>query len=137
MAFVKFYQFVEDLSKGVHNLSSDSTCTIMVALTNSAPSQSNTVLADLTEVNYTYCSSRIVTGVTAEQTLGVVTYTASNLTLTASGGTIGPFRYVSLFNADAIGSALISYADYGSSITINDGGTFLINFGVTGFGTLS
>lgn len=43
--FTKFDQFVEDLAKGVHNLS---TGQIKVALTNTAPVAANAVYADLT-----------------------------------------------------------------------------------------
>lgn len=118
----KFYQFVEDLAKGVHNFTSDSTCTVTVALTNSAPSQSNAVLADITQISYTNCSSRVVTGITCEQTTGTVSFTANDLTLTASGGSVGPFRYVVFYNDDPTSPAdpLICWYDYGSSITLND-----------------
>ncbi len=133
--YTKFYQFVEDLSKGVHNFTSDATCTVTVFLTNSAPSQSNSVLADITEISYTNCSSRVITGVTCEQTTGIVTYTANDLTLTGTGGSFGPFRYVGFYNDDATGGILISWWDYCSSISVNDGETFLINV-TTGFATL-
>jgi hypothetical protein len=139
--FTKFQQFVEDLSKGVHNFTSDSTCTVTVALcaAANAPVATNSVLANLTQISYTNCSSRVVTGVTAEHTTGTVTYTATDLVLTASGGTVGPFRYVVLYNDDPTSPAdpLISFADYGSEITLADGETFTIDFGASGFGTLS
>lgn len=139
--FTKFQQFVEDLSKSVHNFTSDSTCTVTVALcaAANAPVATNSVLADLTQINYTNCSSRVVTGVTAEQTTGTVTYTANDLVLTASGGSVGPFRYVALFNDDTTSpaDALISFADYGSEITLSAGQTFTLDFGASGFGTLS
>ncbi|MBK7515448.1 MAG: hypothetical protein IPI51_07510 [Betaproteobacteria bacterium] len=44
-SFQKFNQFVEDLAKGVHNLS---TGQLKVALTNTAPVAANSVYADLT-----------------------------------------------------------------------------------------
>jgi hypothetical protein len=137
-AFNKFNQFVEDLAKGVHNFTSDSTCTVTVALTNSAPVATNSVLADITEISYTNVSTRVVTGVTAEQTTGTVTFTAADLTLTATGS-VGPFRYVVLYNDDPTSPAnpLIGWYDYGSSITLNSGETFTVDFGASGFATLA
>jgi len=137
-AFNKFNQFVEDLAKGVHNFTSDSTCTVTVALTNSAPVATNSVLADITEISYTNVSTRVVTGVTAEQTTGTVTFTAADLTLTATGS-VGPFRYVVLYNDDPTSPAnpLIGWYDYLSSITLNSGETFTVDFGASGFATLA
>ena len=45
-SFNKFQQFVEDLAKGVHNFTSDSTCTVTVALTTNAnaPAEVNTLM---------------------------------------------------------------------------------------------
>jgi len=139
--FVKFQQFVEDLSKGVHNFTSDSTCTVTVALcaAANAPVATNSVLANLTQISYTNLSARVVTGVTAEHTTGTVIFTATDLVLTASGGAVAAFRYVVLYNDDPTSPAdpLISFADYGSDLTLADGETFTIDFGANGFGTLA
>lgn len=134
----KFYQFVENLAKGVHNFTSDSTCTVTVFLTNTEPLQSNSVLADITQISYTNCSSRVVTGVTAEQTAGTVSFTANDLVLTASGGSVGPFRYVGFYDDDPTSPAdpLISWWDYGSSITLDNGENLLIDV-TTSFASLS
>ena len=130
-AYNKFQQFVEDLCKGVHNFTSDSTCSVTVALTAAAnaPVATNSVLADLTQVSYTNLSSRIVTGITAEQTTGTVTITATDLVLTASG-TVATFRYVALYNDDPTSPAdpLICWYDYGSDVTLLNGETFTIDF---------
>lgn len=137
--FNKFNQFVEDLAKGVHNFTSDSTCTVTVALTNAsnAPVAGNSVLANLTEISYTNLSSRVITGVTAEQTSGTVTFTANDLVLTASG-TVATFRYVVLYNDDPTSPAdpLIGWYDYGSDVTLQNGETFTIDF-TGGFATLA
>lgn len=124
-SFVKFYSFVEALAEKVHNLGSD---TIKVALTNSAPSQSDTQLSAITEVAYTYCSARTVTVTSSSQTTGTYKLVLQDLTLTASGGAVGPFRYVVLYNDTATNDELIGYFDYGSSITLSDTETLTINF---------
>lgn len=138
-SFNKFHQFVEDLAKGVHNFTSDSTCTVTVALTSAAnaPVATNSTLANLTQISYTNLSSRVITGVTCEQTTGTVSFTANDLVLTASG-TVATFRYVVLYNDDPTSPAdpLIGWYDYGSDVTLNNGETFTIDF-TTGFATLS
>lgn len=128
-AFNKFRQFVEDLLKGVHNFSSDSTCTLKVALTSVAPVNTNEVLANLTEISYTNFSTRIITGVTAEQAAGIATLTADDLVLTAAG-TTPSFRYVVLYNDDPTSPAdpLIGWYDYGSDIVLQANETLTIDF---------
>lgn len=127
-AFNKFHAFVENLAEKVHNLGSD---TIKVALTNSAPSTSNTVLSDITEISYTYCSSRTVSVSSSSQTSGTYSLVTSDLTLTASGGSVGPFRYVVIYNDTPTSPAdpLIGWYDYGSSITLADTENLLLDFG--------
>lgn len=136
----KFQQFVEDLLKGVHNFTSDSTCTVTVALTNAAnaPVATYQVLASLTQISYTNLSSRVITGVTCEQTGGTSTITATDLVLTASGGAVAAFRYVCLYNDDPTSPAdpLIGWYDIGSEVTLQDGETLTLDF-TTGFATLA
>lgn len=126
--FNKFNAFVENLAEKVHNLGSD---TIKVALTNSAPSSSNSTLSDITEIAYTYCSARTVTISSSSQTGGTYSMVATDLTLTASGGPVGPFRYIVLYNDTPTSPAdpLIGYYDYSSSITLADTEALLIDFG--------
>lgn len=124
-AFVKFQPFVEKLAEKAHNLGSD---TLKVALTNSAPSAANGVLADITEISYTYCSARAPTISSSAQTSGTYKLVLADLTLTASGGTVGPFRYVVIYNDTATNDELIGYYDYGSSITLADGESILLDF---------
>lgn len=133
----KFQQFTENLGKDVHDFTSDATCTLTVALMNSAPdAATDAVLADITEISYTNLSSRVVTGVTSEHTAGVTTVTANDLTLTASGGAVAAFRYIVFYDDDPAGDPLIGYYDNGSSITLLNGETFLLNFS-TGLFTIT
>lgn len=127
--FVKFNAFVEHVAEGVHNLGSNQ---LTIALTNTAPTAStNTVLADLTEITYTNLSSRNVTTSSSSQTGGTYSLVCSDLVLTASGGSVGPFRYVVLYNNTPTSPAdpLIAYWDYGSAVTLADTETFTIDFG--------
>ena len=86
----KFNSFVEALAEKVHNLGSD---TLKVALTNSAPVATNTVLANITEVSYTNLSSRTLSVSSSSQTSGTYKLVIADLVLTATGA-VGPFRYV-------------------------------------------
>ena len=129
----KFNQFVEDLAKGVHNLS---TGQLKVALTNTAPVAANSVYADLTSplatTNLSGATPFNVTTTSAEQTSGTLSLVLVDLTLTATGS-VGPFRYVALYNDTPTSPAdpLILFYDYGSSITLANTETFLIDFAST------
>ena len=132
-AFNKFNQFVADAHNKVHNLGAD---TLKVMLTNSAPIASNTVKANLTEISagngYT-AGGATVTVTASTQTSGTYKLVANDVTITAAGGTIGPFRYAVLYNDTPTSPAdpLISWYDYGSSITLLDTEPLLIDFDAT------
>jgi hypothetical protein len=125
--FTKFYSLTENIAEKVHNLGSD-TLTVALCAAANAPVVTNTVLANLTQVAYTYCSTRAVTITSSAQTTGNYKLVLADLTLTATGGAIGPFRYVVLYNDTATNDELIGFADYGSDVTIASGETFLIDF---------
>jgi hypothetical protein len=127
-AFVKFHSFVEALAEKQHNLGSD---VLEVALTNSAPAQSNTQLSDISQITYTNCSARTVTITSSAQTTGAYSLVGNDLVLTATGGTVGPFSHVVLFNQTSTGDLLIGSWAYGSSVTLQDGETFTIDFGAS------
>lgn len=124
-SFTKFNPFVEKLAEKTFNLQSD---TLTVALTNSSPSSANSILTDITEIAYTHCSARALTVSSSSQTSGVYKLVIADLTLTASGGTVGPFRYVVIYDDTAASDDLICYFDYGSSITLADAETLLLDF---------
>lgn len=125
--FNKFNAFVEHLAEGVHNLQSNQ---LVLALTNTAPVATNSVLADLTQIAYTNLSSRNLTVASSAQTSGTYKLTVNDITLTASGGSVGPFRYVVIYNDTPTSPAdpLIGYYDYGSSLTLAAGETITVDF---------
>lgn len=123
-AFYKFQPFVEAAMEGIHNLGSNQ---LKVALTDTAPSSANSVLTDISEISYTNCSTRNVATTASSQTSGTYKLVCTDLVLTASG-TVGPFRYVVLYNDTAASKNLIAWYDYASSLTMANGDTFTINF---------
>jgi hypothetical protein len=50
---------------------------------------------------------------------------------TASGGAIGPFRYLVWYNDTATNDELIGYYDYGSALTLNDGDDLTVSVAVS------
>lgn len=140
--FTFFQDFKEQIGKGVHNLASN---TIKVALTNSAPSAANTALADITQIStgggYTAGAGGgySLSGVGYTESSGTATFTHTDLVITASGASVGPFRYVVYYNdtSSSPADALIGYADYGSSITLADTETLTIDVGASGVFTVA
>lgn len=127
-AFVKFNAFVEALAEKIHNLGSDQ---IKVALTNTLPAPTAATLTDISEISYTNCSSRNITTSSSSQTAGLYKLVLADLTLTAAGGSIAPFRYIVLYNDTAAGKDLIGYYDYGSTLTLADTESLVIDFDAT------
>jgi hypothetical protein len=124
-AFNKFDCFVEDLAEKKHNLGSDA---LTLAMTNVAPVATDAVLADLTEIAYTYCSARVPTISSSAQTSGAYKLVLADLTLTATGGAVGPFRYLVLYNNTAANDELIGWYDFGASTTLASTDTFICDF---------
>jgi hypothetical protein len=56
-----------------------------------------------------------------------------DLILTATGGAVGPFRYVAVYNDTATNDELVAWFDYGSAITLADGETLTVDFGANLF----
>ena len=126
----KFNAFVENLAEGVHNLQSH---TIKAMLTNTAPTAANALKSDITEISagngYT-AGGATITVTSSAQTSGTYKLVLADATITAAGGSIGPFRYAVLYNDTPTSplKPLIGYLDYGSSITLLDGEPLTLDF---------
>ena len=125
----KFQQFVEDLGKGVHDLN---THTLKVYLTNATPAAAlDAVKVDLAEItNENGYTAPVDIQNTYTGTAGTGTLAGVDVTVTASGGTVGPFRYAVVYNDDPTSPAdpLVCWWDYGSSITLQAGESFKVDF---------
>ncbi len=130
-SFNKFNSFAEAVYEKVHNLGSD---TIKVALTNSAPVNTNTQLSNITQIangnGYTTGGTTATTSSSA-QSSGTYKLVLADVVFTATGS-MGPFRYAVLYNDTATNKELIGWYDYGSAITLaNVGETFTVDFDPT------
>jgi hypothetical protein len=121
---------VADLANGVHNLGSDD---LKVALTNTQPSPLNRVLSSIHEVRYRHCSARDITVISSTQTAGLYKLVCKDLALQASHGSVGPYRYIVIYNATPSNHPLIAWFDYGASVFLNESESWPLTFnGPTG-----
>jgi hypothetical protein len=137
-SWYKFNDFTEQLVRGVHDWDAH---TFKVALTADVPTASQTVFNPTTNHRPPTNTNGYTAGGTAIGTIGIsesngtTTVTGTQVVFTASGGSIGPFQYAVVYN-DTAGDALISYFDYGNSITLTDQETFTIKFNNASPGTM-
>lgn len=132
-AFNKFQVFVEHQAEKVHNLGAD---LLKVYLSNEAPLATDTVkldIADITAGNGYTAGGTAATITSSAHTTGTYKLVLADVVFTASGGSIGPFRYSILYNDTPTSPAdpLIGWWDYGSSITLLDGEPFTVDFDAT------
>jgi hypothetical protein len=128
--FNKFNDFAEQIGKAIHDFS---THTIKVMLTNTAPTSTNAVKADLTEISAGngYTAGGTAASATWSETSGTAKLVLADTTFTASGGSIGPFRYAVIYNDTSASDNLIGYYDYGSSISLASGESLTVDFDAT------
>jgi hypothetical protein len=91
----------------------------------------NSVLADITQIsagNGYAAGGTQATQVSSAQTAGTYKLVLNDVTFTASPGSIGPFRYVVLYNDSAANDELIGYYDYGTNLTVTSGNSFTVDF---------
>ena len=127
--FTLFYPFGDNVHGKLIDLEND---TFKFVLSNSVPTRSWSQLSSLTPISdgngYT-TGSHVITVASLSQTLGVTKWiTSGNATITASGGEIGPFRSITVYDYTSTNNLLVGYMDYGSSISIPDTKTLTILF---------
>jgi hypothetical protein len=130
-SFNKFNDFVEQLGLAVHNLNTD---LVKIALSNSAPLVTNTIFANITEISagngYT-AGGEDTQNTWSENPAGTGEMVTVDVVWTASGGSIGPFQYVVMYNDTPVSPVdpLIGWWDHGSGVTLADTETFTVDFG--------
>lgn len=135
-SFNKFNQFVADLASGVHQLQTGTSHVLKVALTNTAPTSANAVLADITQVanGNGYTTGGISVGtITGAQTGGTFKLTGGTDPVWTASGAGFTARYAVIYNDTPTSPAdpLIGWWDYGSSVTLAAGETFTVDLDQT------
>ena len=113
---IKYNLFKNDLDNKLINLASD---TFKLVLGNTLPLVTWHHIASVTGQvangnGYTTGGIALVTSLATSA--GLDTLTANPLTVTASGGSIGPFRYYMVIDSTA--DSLMAYWDIGAAITL-------------------
>lgn len=129
-AFNRFNVFSENVAEQVHKLDTD---LLKVYLSNTAPDAAlDAVKADLAEI--TAGNGYPAGGVDVQNNVSrvglVVSVTAVDVVITASGGSVGPFQYAVLYNDTPTTPAdpLIGWWDNGSPITLLDSESLTVDF---------
>jgi len=126
--FNKFSSFVEAVAEGKHNLGSDQ---IKASFSNTVPVSTNSVLANITEIDYTAgLSSRDIATTSSSQTSGTYKLVLADLELLASG-TLPAFRYIVIYNDTATNKELIGWFDNDIEIILRSGDTFTLDMNPT------
>lgn len=136
--FVKYECFSEHLAEKVHDLNAD---TLKVMLSNTAPNVStHAVRADAAEISAGngYVAGGVDIENATSRTGATTSVTGVDKVITASGGSIGPFRYAIVYNDTPASplDPLIGYLDYGGSQTLLNGQSLNVDFGSSLFTVL-
>ena len=140
-AFNKINLFSQDLSRAIHNFSSGG-ATYKAELSNTATTASNHLYSDISanEVasggGYTTGGATITMSDSSTGGVETVSASAASPTWTGSGGGMGPFRYVTVYQSGDSNKELVAWFDYGSSISLNAGDTFTVSW-ASGFFTVT
>mgnify|MGYP001806089024 CR=1 FL=1 len=122
IVLTRFNCVTADAWNGVHNLN---TANLKIALTNTAPVATNSILADIVQIaaggGYTTGGLAVVT-TSSSQTGGLYKLILETFTFTATGD-VDPFRYCVLYNESSALDSLLGWYDFGSVInmTLDDG----------------
>lgn len=133
--FTFFESFVRDLGNGTIDLD---THTFKWALTNTLPdTDADETLSAITQISgggYAVQTAANVTWAETSAGSGVWKFSHDDVVWTASGADMGPFRYAVLYDDTPTSPAdpLIGVLDYGSGLTVPDGGTFTLDIGANG-----
>lgn len=135
-SYNKILDYAEQVNLAVHNWGSH---TFKAAFSNTSIVNTNHNLGAITQIStgggYTAGAGGGVTldSVTLSESSGTSKVTITDEVFTATGASVGPLRYVYIYNdtASSPADAGVCWYDYGSSITLADTETFTLDFDAT------
>jgi hypothetical protein len=132
-AFFEYNSFVDELSKGGHNLT---TAVLKVALTNTAPNVASHLILNTTTdqpppaAAAGYAALTLATTPSMTSSPATFHLAAVDAVFQATGGSIGPFRYAVVYNTSSSpANKLMGYYDYATALTLLDTETLTVDFG--------
>lgn len=130
MGIRAFDDFHLQLLRGTHQFQ---THTFKLVLCNVAPVDTNSLLGDLTQISagngYT-AGGFTLSNVALTKDGGTTKVTADAVSIVASGGSIGPFEYIAIYNDTAANDPLVAWEQIpGGARTVTDGNTLNLNIG--------
>lgn len=133
---VVFHEAMLNIGNGAIDLDSHTFKAVLSAV---APVQATSdELADITEIangnGYT-TGGVTLTGVTYTESgagTGIWVWTSDDFSWTASAGSMADFRYVVIYSDTSTGDKLLLYIDYGATVTVTVGNTFLVDVQTAG-----
>lgn len=135
-SLTKFDNLAARIASGIYDFSSDQ---MAFALTNSAPNNASITLSDITQIpdsgGYTSNGVNISTSTFDTSNTAIAKLVLSDTTLVASGGSVGPFRYVVIFDRTVTSGGspyLVGHYDYGTSITLANNESITLDFSSAG-----
>lgn len=135
-AYTKYNTFVENLCNKLIDAFGTTDTWKAVIHTDAPTVATDNGVGDLTQIGgsngYTTGGSDITFNSTRSG--GTVTATATDVTWTASGGNLGASttgRYVSIYDDTSAADNLLASYDYGSTFTVADTETFVLDFGAS------
>jgi hypothetical protein len=104
-------------------------------LTNGTPdAAADDVKGDLAEItNENGYTAPIDIENTYSEAAGIGTLVAVDKTVTASGGTVGPFTHVVTFDDTHANDILVCWHSYTGELTLQNGESFTVNYGASLF----
>ena len=132
--FNKFDDFVTQVAAGVHQACLDAdTDTLKVALTNTIPVTTNTVLANITQISGTngYTTGGEDALNAFSDVTGTITVVGTDIVWTASGGSMGQFQWAVLYNDTPSSPVdpLIGWWASAAAVDLAVGESWTLNFG--------
>lgn len=130
------YRPIPDWSKYMVEEVNCATDQFAVALSNTNPEEEanpptkdgNGKLANVTQISYQNCSSRLLTKISSSQSGGVYKLKFKDLILLAQGGEVGPFRYIYIYDNTHPDKPLVCYFDIGYNYTMESGSFVKLEF---------